>query len=109
MPAVRAHVDSDGPRKRRLKPSARRAARLKDARMNVTDINEGEPPDLALVRLLAVVAPALWTPPPVENENAPLPPPRRGQGKRSTTTDPDRHGRSSVRPQQRHPNHVRRR
>ena len=38
--------------------------------MNVTDVHEGEPPDLALVRLLAVLAPTVWTPPTVKNENA---------------------------------------
>ena len=43
--------------------------------MNVTDVHEGEPPDLALVRLLAVLAPTVWTPPTVKNENAAVPHP----------------------------------
>ena len=44
--------------------------------MDVTDIDEGEPPDLALVRLLAVVPPTLRAPPPVKDENTPVPHPK---------------------------------
>ena len=76
MPAVRAHVDSNGARKGRLTSSARRTAGLEQAPVNVTDIDEGQPPDLAFVRLLAVIAPALRTPPAVSNENAPVPYPK---------------------------------
>ena len=41
--------------------------------MRVTDVDEGEPPDLALVRFIAIITPALGAPSPTKDENAPLP------------------------------------
>ena len=49
--------------------------RLKQAAVHVTDIDEREPPDLALVRLRSIVDPTPGTPAPPASENAPLPHP----------------------------------
>ena len=68
-------MNPNSPRQRRLTPAADGAPRLQQAPVQVTDINERQPPDLALVRLAAVGTPALRAPPPVEDEDAPLPDP----------------------------------
>ena len=42
----------------------------------MTDVHEGKPPDLPFVRLLAVFSPTLRAPPPVKDENTPVPHPK---------------------------------
>ena len=76
MPIVRADLDPNGTAKRRLKPTAIRTARVEQAPVLVTDIDKGEPPHLALVGLVGLVAvskPAGRTPATLRSKNTPAP------------------------------------
>ena len=73
MPAVRTDLEPNRPGKRRLKPAASRTARFKQGRMQRTDVDEPQPPDLPLVRLPAIGTPALGAPAAPPSEQAPLP------------------------------------
>ena len=68
MAAVRADLDPDDARLRRLTAPAARAARLKQAPVPVADVDDAEPPDPALVRLAVVGPPILRAPALVDDE-----------------------------------------